>query len=179
MGTALSPPSRLYSDYERFIHSVIKSPNTKTSTDFHEFGAKDLGCDKDTFKRFWDSYRVGMQHYFQPKNYVEDKGQGDRWGWDIASAPGYNVFPEVVHLPPNHHVIKIDPWKFADHVVARWHEHPHLLDEITVSAFGRVEANPPAPMPPTERDPFNLSGYRTVYDGPPPPHWPTASHSAS
>jgi hypothetical protein len=164
-----------FSLYERFIHSVIKSPNSQTSPDFFDLGAKDLGCDPKTFKRFWESYRVGMQHFFQPKNYTEKKGQGDRWGWDIASSAGYNAFPEIVSPSAGHFIIKIDPWKFSDHVVVRWRENPRLLDAISVSAFGNVIANPIESTRPPESDPQNLSGYKTVYEGPPPPSWESAS----
>jgi hypothetical protein len=163
--------------YERFVHSSIQSSNTQTNPEFFGFAGKDLDCEPETFKRFWECYRVGMQHAFQPKNYHEKKGTGDRWGWEMAAESGFHAFPVITNPDPNLYIIRIDPWKFADHVLARWKANLQLLDEISVFTFGKVVPTE-APLP-RESDPVNLTGCKTVYEGHPGIPWKAGEGSSS
>jgi hypothetical protein len=127
--------------YERFldsrIHSRGESPdpsarNVEASKDF------DGNVSADDFKIFWEMYRVGVQHYFQPKHFTKFK-DNTRWGWDISENKGYKSYPEIVKRESDLFLVVIDPWKFAAHVIDRWRSHPELMDELSATKLGRVE----------------------------------------
>lgn len=129
--------------YERFIDSKIdKEKGTVTSEDFWIAGKNDLNIERETFKRFWEGYRVGLTHSFFPKAYIEKKGKGDRWGWSISSNLGYKGFPEITHPEPDLYVITIDPWKFWEHVLKRWKENPELMNQLQSFQMGEIESIP-------------------------------------
>ena len=63
--------------FERFIWSCLDTEDVKaTPKNFRRRAAKDLGCTEEAFQRFWEGYRLGMQHAFQPKAYIERRGRG-------------------------------------------------------------------------------------------------------
>ncbi len=101
-------------------------------------GAALLGCTEEEMKRFWNGYRLGMQHAFSPKSYVEKEGKGDRWGWEISEGAGYSKAPTKITLDGDHYKIRIDPWAFAYFVVELWRKDPSLHDELSEYPFGKV-----------------------------------------
>src|SRR5262249_373534 len=109
--------------FERFIRSCLDKENVKaTPQAFRKQPAKELGCTEEAVQRFWDGYRLGMQHAFQPKGYIEQGGTGDRWGWEMAETQDFHHYPEIVQQAEKHFVVRIDPWKFALYVLGRWRE---------------------------------------------------------
>jgi hypothetical protein len=125
--------------YERFVKASLHKAGTKgTPEAFRKFAAADLGCSEDAVDRFWNGYRLGLQHAFHPKNYVEKEGKGDRWGWQIAEGAGYQKQPEIIKIAEAHFVVRIDPWKFVEHVVTRWRENFGLIDELQEFSLGSV-----------------------------------------
>lgn len=126
--------------YERYIKSVLHRAKEKgTPENFRKEVSKDLGITDEVADRFWNGYRLGLMHAFQPKNYVQDAGAGDAWGWAIAEGQGYEVYPTVEKKAEKLFVIRLDPWKFTEHVLARWRANPDLMNELTDFAFGNVE----------------------------------------
>jgi hypothetical protein len=125
--------------FERFIRSRLKANGQKATTEaFIATAAKDLGCDEEAMRRFRDGFRLGLQHAFQPKAYVQNEGRGDKWGWEIASGDGFYKHPEIVKKAEGVFAVRIDPWKFVDHVTMRWKENLQLLNELNEFAFGKV-----------------------------------------
>jgi len=161
--------------YERFIDSTLhRQGSPATPEAFKTTAAADLACDPAAFDRFWNGYRLGLAHAFHPKQYVEKRGKGDSWGWEMAEAPGFEKHPTTLQLSDNVFIVRIDPWKFLDHVLLRWREHPDIYDELPEFTSGRVEriqSSPPNASTFPER-----SEYRTVSDLHVPPA--TGSHPA-
>lgn len=126
--------------YERFIDTKLKDAGTKASPEnFRKEAATDLGCTEDAIQRFWDGYRLGMQHAFHPKSYTQDKGKGDSWGWEIASAKGFYHFPEIIKTSNTSYLVRIDPWKFADHVIDRWESNLTLINGLSEFVLGDIK----------------------------------------
>jgi hypothetical protein len=153
--------------YERFVDSSIHAAGkSATPEEFRVVAAADLGCSEEAVDRFYNGFRLGLAHAFHPKQYVEKKGQGDRWGWDIDEADGYCHFPEIVKTAANAYVVKIDPWKFVQHVEKRWAEHPELRNQLAEFAFGHIRAVAPAAPAPADSRPSEAKAYCT-YQSPP------------
>lgn len=55
--------------------------------------------DTECFDKFWEMYRVGIQHFLQPKNF---ESKGVRYGWsisaDIPAMPYYLLQEKTVKL---------------------------------------------------------------------------------
>ena len=88
--------------------------------------------------RFWNGYRLGIQHTFHPKTYTEKEGKGDWWGWEMAEAEGFNYYPEIVKVGAKKFVVRVDPWKFMNHVLQRWEEHSELMNELSEFILGEI-----------------------------------------
>lgn len=125
--------------HERFIDALIHHQGKKaTPEEFRKFAAADLDVSEDAVDRFYNGHRLGLAHAFHPKNYIEKAGKGDQWGWEIAEGPGFEKHPAIIKKGDKHYVVRIDPWKFAEHVVNRWKANPDLHDELTEFRFGNV-----------------------------------------
>jgi hypothetical protein len=128
--------------YERFIASKIHKRGESADD-----GAREKEASKDfdekvsaaDFRKFWEMYRVGMQHYFHPKHFIKAVDK-TRWGWDISEGEGYKAYPVIVEKEADHFVITINPWAFAEHVVKRWYEFPELMDELSATTLGIIRA---------------------------------------
>jgi hypothetical protein len=157
--------------FERLIDSFLKEDKVEaTPKAFREAAAEELGCSEEALSRFWDGYRLGMQHAFQPKSYVQDAGRGDRWGWEMAEGDVFHRYPEIIKTDSHAFILRIDPWKFVNHVLERWRQNPELMNALSEFALGDIASI-------TERatesaDPSTYSSrpyYRTYYEGPVPP----------
>jgi hypothetical protein len=125
--------------YERFIDSQLKKAGLKASPkNFHAAASTDFDglVTPENFQRFWEMYRVGMQHAYQPKRYWENESKGNRWGWDISDK--YERYPQVVQTEKDLFIITLDPFKFVEHVLVRHYEHPELLNELSNFEFGEI-----------------------------------------
>ncbi len=130
--------------YERFIDSALHRDGiSATPSAFKTRAAEDLKIDEDIVDRFWNGYRLGLMHAFQPKNYIEDKGRGDAWGWDIAEGNGYEAYPTLEKVRDGVFVLKLDPWKFTEHVLNRWRTSPELINQLQEFALGHIETIKP------------------------------------
>jgi hypothetical protein len=130
--------------YERFLSSRIHSRGESASDDArYEEASKDFDgkVSLEDFKRFWEMYRVGVQHYFHPKHFVKGADK-TRWGWDISEAPEYQPYPVVQQQEADLYIIAINPWAFAYHVVKRWKEYPALMNELSATKLGEVRSTP-------------------------------------
>jgi hypothetical protein len=82
--------------YERFIDSVLHEANLPANPEnFRKRASADLKIAEDVADRFWNSYRLGLMHAFHPKNYVQNGGNGDAWGWHMGEGVGYEAYPVV------------------------------------------------------------------------------------
>jgi hypothetical protein len=155
--------------FERFIDSGLSKKEIKASPEaFRKAAAHDLGCAEDAMQRFWDGYRLGMQHAFQPKAYVQEKGAGDSWGWEMAEADGFHHYPEIQQIGDHAFLVRIDPWKFINHVLARWKENPELMNELPEFVLGDIAPIEKTKTPPAIGNPdYPPSAWRSYCD---PPH---------
>ena len=120
--------------YERYIKSALERAGKKESPDdFREFAAIDLGVDKETFSRFWEMYRDGIQHSLQPKRYTS---KGIRWGWEVSAA--HSKAPKIITPEKDLRIICIEPWQFIDHVLRLFKVSPELIDLKDSWKFGKI-----------------------------------------
>lgn len=137
--------------YERFLISTLAAQGEgEAPEERHKLASRDFDSTvtPEDFQAFWDMYRVGVQHSFQPKNFTKSK-DSTTWGWDISEDKGYHKYPTIIHTSSNCYIIAIDPWKFIEHVVLRWQEHPELLNQKPVYSFGTITVSQPtAPQTP-------------------------------
>lgn len=125
--------------YELLIDSILHRDGIKaTPENFRAKASKDLGVEESVVDRFWNGYRLGLMHAFHPKNYVEKAGTGDSWGWELSEGKGYEYYPIVEKRSDRAFVIKLDPWKFTEHVLKRWRDNAELINQLTNFAFGRI-----------------------------------------
>lgn len=123
-----------FSLYERYIKSSLERAGRKETPDeFRAFGANDLSVDVETFKRFWEMYRDGIQHSLQPKRYTSN---GIRWGWEISAA--HSKSPKIIEPEKDLRIILIEPWGFIDHVLERFKAMPELIDMKDSWKFGKI-----------------------------------------
>ena len=167
--------------YERFIDSMLHYRQVEaTPAAFRKAAADDLGCTEDAVDRFWNGYRLGMQHAFQPKAYVQGKGAGDKWGWEMAEAEGFHLYPEIVTKDQGSFVVRIDPWKFVKHVVARWEEHFEMINQLSKFVLGNVSPVEQQTLAGTyDLSPQISEPVETIYKGPRPMIGGTSSQSES
>src|SRR6266516_774713 len=126
--------------YERYISSRIHRRNGNIDNERYKEASGDFdgAVSPDDFKAFWEMYRVGVQHFFQPKAFTKGKDK-IRWGWDISEEKGYSAFPKVIQIDSDLFIIAIDPWAFVNHVVDRWLQRPELIDELSATRLGKIE----------------------------------------
>ena len=84
--------------YERYLDSKIEKkgekpdPQKRYSEASLDFDSK---VTKEEFQSFWEMYRVGIQHYFQPKNFTKGMDK-TRWGWDMSEDKKYKEYPTII-----------------------------------------------------------------------------------
>lgn len=106
--------------YERYIVAKLKHEGADTSDENQraEISA-DLNLDDRQRAVFWATFRVGLCHQAMP--------QDGRTKWVVSSE--YGALPEFAEENGTDYV-KLDPWKFAERVLQKYENEPHL---ITVS----------------------------------------------
>ena len=103
-------------------------------------GADLFGISEGDFSGFWNMYRNGLMHYAHPFSGKFLQGDDTFWDWDISSA--YGALPEVVETEPKKKVIRIDPWKWLEHVLSKYDAYPDLVDLGDSRKFGSVRSEP-------------------------------------
>jgi len=135
--------------YERFLASCLhKQGNHADDNARWEEASKDFDrkVSPDDFKRFWEMYRVGIQHYFHPKHFTKGANK-TRWGWDMSEGSDFKPYPVITQKEEDLFIISINPFSFSEHVVKRWYEFSDLMDELSATKLGDVRT----PSPPTQK----------------------------
>ncbi len=130
--------------YERFLDSKIDKRGEKPEPQkrYQEAALDfDSKVTADSFQSFWEMYRVGIQHYFQPKKFT--KKDKTRWGWDISENKNYKEYPVIIQEEADLFIIIIDPWLFIEHVLQRWYENPELINHLRKFEFGKIQSVQP------------------------------------
>lgn len=119
--------------YERFLIKLAQSWGCSlTDTNRHQFGSVNLGISEKDFRDFWDCYRNGLQHQFQPKK----KAGSCTYRWSISC--DFAAIPKVTRLSDKVCVIEIDPWKFAELVNSRYDANSGFWDAAKSHAVGII-----------------------------------------
>ena len=137
---AFASLSIAFSLYERYLVSKLELLGDSSPSKRYELASLDFDSmvTAGDFQDFWDMFRVGIQHYLQPKNFTKGKDK-TRWGWDISEQKGYKKYPVTVNPEPDLFKITIDPWAFVDHVLVRWKQTPELIDSLDKFVFGEIK----------------------------------------
>jgi hypothetical protein len=105
--------------YERYATAVIVERKGKATTEvLIENLAKDFNIENETARVFWDVIRNGFLHGAMPK--VMEKGTPIIKGWQASID-----FQTPISFKDG--MLKIQPWKFRDHVLQLWKENPNLI----------------------------------------------------
>lgn len=122
---------------ERFYRAKTGTQEVPDGQPFQKEAGNSLGIGEDAFKRFWTVFRHGMQHQGSPKSYVQN---GVNFKWEISGE--FDAVPSEEVVDPKTSVIRIDPWKFADHIVQQFRNEPQILDGALTHAFGDIYTRP-------------------------------------
>jgi hypothetical protein len=103
--------------YERLLKSRIKiRDGSCPDAAFNTEVCADLGITESVRQKFWSIFRVGMMHQAMP--------QAGKTYWEFGSVwDGYPQIEDRMGIQ----VMSIDPWKFADHVIALCRSEPAAL----------------------------------------------------
>jgi hypothetical protein len=119
---------------ERYYRTLTNThEGQQDSQPFLDVAAHDLAVDPEMFNIFWRVYRHGIQHQGMPRQWVAD---GCTYRWNMSAA--FSAKPTFHSVSPTIQEIRIDPWKFADLIKRKYQDHPELLRNATVHAFGAV-----------------------------------------
>jgi len=120
--------------WERYVRALINEEGGDSSPNGFEQRAADLlNINKNTFNKFWGMFRVGMQHYLQPK--VFSSG-GVQYSWKIHA--DYPDRPTLEKVSDSLIYVIIDPWKWFDLVFGFWEGRPDLLSRLSEFPIGSV-----------------------------------------
>jgi len=139
--------------YERYL--VKKFPGLDASgknyIDRDITWGRDLGLEQPLFSAFWDCFRNGLQHQFQPKTYCGKT----KYDWRLSS---HYAMPKVKQVSDRLFVIQVNPWDFAGFVLNRYSENTELMKTCDSHRLGEIRqlkenqqtqsksAETPAPM---------------------------------
>lgn len=120
--------------YERYL--VKKFPGLSTAKENYPERDKlwggDLGIQPDHFNVFWDCFRNGLQHQFQPKSYCGKI----KYNWDLSSH--YFAAPKVKQISDKLFSIQVNPWEFAALVLRRYSDNPELMSSCKSHKLGEI-----------------------------------------
>lgn len=110
--------------YERYAVAVIKgSGGTADDEAIRVQFANDFEVGEDTARAFWDVIRNGLLHGAMPKQQERGKKAMPRWAFR-------HDFPAVeLSERDGGTVLKVQPWKIMEKVIALWCENLHLLEQ--------------------------------------------------
>lgn len=111
--------------YERLIKAKLKSRNVEqTDENVRAEASRDLKLSLGQTTVFWDMFRNGLLHQGMPK-----AGKTN-----YAFQDSYSAFP--VFKPSNgHETICINPWKFAERIIAEFVNNPQLINSTNAYPF--------------------------------------------
>jgi hypothetical protein len=123
-----------FSLFERYVKSDIVRRGEKATPHAFEADAVRLtGVEQDCFEKFWGMFRVGIQHYLQPKTF---ETKGVKYGWNISAE--HPAMPYYMINTANEKLIAFDPWKWAEWVLDLYRNDPEILDIMESHALGEV-----------------------------------------
>lgn len=136
-----------FSMFERFVKSrmqtekdalKIRQMDKKAKEAFFfQFSTHILGMnDEKLFENFWDMYRNGIAHFFQPKVVEWD---GKTFGHLISVHRGFNDLPEYYCDPGGSWFIRINPWRWTERVITLWRSRPDLLDVLPQFPLAEIQ----------------------------------------
>jgi len=112
--------------FERYIYALLNESGGQADKAAFEAKAADvLNIDPNVFNKFWGMYRVGLQHYLQPK--IFESG-GIKYRWEIERGAGAK--PTMDKTDSDTCVVRVDPWDWFDLVFGFWETRPELLDRL-------------------------------------------------
>ena len=125
---------------ERYYRISTKTQEIIPGTVFQNAAAADLNVNQEFFRNFWFVYRHGVQHQATPKTYIAKDGTIYKWSIsaDFKAIPTRCVRNGVT-------IICLDPWKFADSMVAKFLADPAKLEGAIDYEFGEI-STPEAPL---------------------------------
>ena len=100
--------------YERYIYIV--QGNAKSKKRFYETMADDLDLKPSEAETFWKTFRHGFCHTGMP---FERSKRGDALP-KVSLSGSYSHRPELLTASNGQKVIRLDPWKFIDHVMDKY-----------------------------------------------------------
>jgi len=119
--------------YERYL--VKKFPGLDASgKNYIERDTKwggDLGLEQPLFSAFWDCFRNGLQHQFQPKT----RCGKTKYEWSLSSHYGV---PKVEAVSEKLFRIEINPWSFAALVRKRYSDNQELMNTCDSHKLGEI-----------------------------------------
>ncbi len=131
---AFATMSISFSLFERYIKSdLVRSGKTANPSAFLKRASEITRVDEECFDKFWGMYRVGIQHFLQPKVF---ESKGVKYGWSINS--DYPALPYFMIDTDTEKLIAFDPWKWADWVVDLYRADPNILEIMESHALGDI-----------------------------------------
>ena len=119
---------------ERYYRTLTGThEGSRDDESFKVEAAKDLGIDLNDFKRFWKVYRHAVQHQGMPRRHVENKVT-----YKYHMHDSFEGIPEIHKIDAHTQEIRLDPWKFAELMISKFHAKPTVLENATMHAFGEV-----------------------------------------
>jgi hypothetical protein len=125
---------------ERYYRIITNTQDDHHRKDFQYAAADDLGVNREFFQIFWNVYRHGVQHQATPKTFPAPDGTIYKWSIsaDFKAIPTRCIRNGVT-------IICLDPWKFADSMVAKFLATPAKLEGAINYEFGEI-STPEAPF---------------------------------
>ena len=120
---------------ERYYRTLTNTQDLRNEKPFKKEAAKDLGLELEDFNRFWHVYRDGIQHQGMPRRFVDDKNNVT-YGWNMDGR--FSAIPTIYAVGAQRQEIRLNPWKFAELMISKFRDHPSILENATLHAFGEV-----------------------------------------
>jgi hypothetical protein len=118
---------------ERYYRIATNTQEIQSGTQFQNAAAADLNVNQEFFRNFWNVYRHGVQHQATPKTFSASDGPTYKWSIsaDFKAIPTRCIRDGVT-------IICLDPWKFADSMVAKFLADPAKLEGAIAYEFGEI-----------------------------------------
>lgn len=111
--------------YERFLIKKAQAEGKGENTwdKRRKIAESQLNLKDGDFKIFWDCFRDGLQHQFQPTKI----DGGKRYFWSLSDK--YTRFPEIEEIDSKNYSLKVNPWDFAEMVYESFVENPSYFEK--------------------------------------------------
>jgi len=99
---------------------------------FKNKAAEDMDINMEFFSIFWSTFRNGLMHKGSPQTYER---AGIIYKWRISHL--FDAFP-TYYDKDGFRFICLDPWKFTDHIISQFLEHPEHINGSIAYALGHI-----------------------------------------